>query len=226
MKLNYPIAIVNFKAYTSSIGKNAIELAKLIDTIAKEHGANFAVAVQPSDIYRIKCEVDIPVLSESIDPIDPGSNTGWILPEAVQESGACGTLINHSEKRMKLADIDWLINKCKKLNLIQVVCTNNVPVSVAVAALKPDIVAVEPPELIGTGISVSKAKPEIVTGTVENIRHINKEIRILTGAGISGYEDTCKAIELGTDGVLLASYITKAKDQRKAITEIAKGLLK
>ncbi len=41
---------------------------------------------------------------------------------------------------------------------------------------------------------------------------------------ISGCEDVKKAIELGADGVLLASFITKAKDPEAATREIVDGL--
>jgi len=89
-----------------------------------------------------------------------------------------------------------------------------------VAALGPDYVAVEPPELIGTGIPVSKAKPEVITDTVELVKKVNPEVKVLTGAGISSGEDVKKALELGSVGVLLASGVTKAKDPEKAIRDL------
>jgi triosephosphate isomerase len=107
-----------------------------------------------------------------------------------------------------------------------VVCTNNAGVSVAVAALKPDIVAVEPPELIGTGIPVSKAKPEVVSGTVKLVKKINPETVILCGAGITAGEDVAAALKLGTKGVLVASGIVKAKDPRKVLMEFSEAITK
>jgi triosephosphate isomerase len=89
--------------------------------------------------------------------------------------------------------------------------------------LNPDIVAVEPPELIGSGRSVSKTKPEVVTSTVKLIRDINENVIILCGAGITTGEDARAAIRLGTDGVLLASAFTKAADPAKVLSELASG---
>jgi len=60
---------------------------------------------------------------------------------------------------MKIIDIEKAINIAKRLGLITVVCANDNIVAAAVAKLNPDYVAVEPPELIGTGISVSTARP-------------------------------------------------------------------
>ena len=66
---------------------------------------------------------------------------------------------------------------------MSVACTNNVDTSAAAAILKPDFVAIEPPELIGSGIPVSQAEPEIVEGTVEVIHDISPEVGVLCGAG-------------------------------------------
>ncbi len=98
--------------------------------------------------------------------------------------------------------------------------------SAAAAALKPDMIAVEPPELIGTGIPVSKAKPEVVTGTVEVVKRVNPKVVILCGAGITKGEDVAAALELGTEGVLVASGIVKAKDPHKALLEFAEAIIK
>jgi triosephosphate isomerase len=83
------------------------------------------------------------------------------------------------------------------------------------------MVAIEPPELIGSGRSVSKTKPEVVTSTVELIRNINDDVIILCGAGITTGEDARAAIRLGTDGILLASAFTKAGDPAKVLFELA-----
>ena len=52
------------------------------------------------------------------------------------------------------------------------------------------------------------------------MREINKDVKILCGAGISTGSDVKAALELGTDGVLLASGVVKAKDVEKAIRDL------
>jgi triosephosphate isomerase len=84
-------------------------------------------------------------------------------------------------------------------------------------------VSFEPPELIGTGIAVSKAQPEVVTNTVKLVREVNAEVTILCGAGISHGEDVAVALKLGTQGVLVASAIVKAKDQYSILREFAEA---
>ena len=104
---------------------------------------------------------------------------------------------------------------------MSVVCANNPRISAAVATLEPDIIAIEPPELIGTGIPVSKAQPEVITGTIDLVRKVNRDVVLLCGAGISHGEDVAAALKLGTQGVLVASGIVKAKDPYAVLREFA-----
>jgi triosephosphate isomerase len=204
--------IVNFKTYLESTGQNAISLAKQAEKAAKETGACIVVAPQAVDLQKVSEAVEIPVFAQHIDPIKPGSSTGHVLADAVKEAGAVGTLINHSERQLRLIDIESTIALCREKGLTSCVCANNPSVSAAVAAMNPDITSMEPPELIGSGISVSKAKPEIIFDTVKLVHQINSKMTILCGAGISTAEDVSIALKLGSKGVLVASGIVKAKD--------------
>jgi len=213
--------IVNFKTYLESTGKRAVELAKQAEKASKETGTCIVVVPQFVDLAKIAEAVDIPVFAQHIDPVKPGGFTGHILAESVKETGAVGTLINHSERQLKLSDIDSIIALAKEKGLISCVCANNPSVSAAVAAMKPNITSVEPPELIGSGISVSKAKPEIVTDTVKLVKQVDPKMTILCGAGISTAEDVSIALKLGTRGVLVASGIVKAKDPYSVLRAFA-----
>ena len=213
--------IVNFKTYLESTGKNAVALAKQAERASKETGACIVVAPQAVDLAAVASAVEIPVFAQHIDPIKPGSSTGHVLAEAVKEAGAMGTLINHSERQLRLIDIDATIALAKERGLVSCVCANNPQVSAAVAAMHPDITSVEPPELIGSGISVSKSKPEIVTDTVKLVHSVDSKATILCGAGISTAEDVAIALKLGTRGVLVASGIVKAKDPYSVLRSFA-----
>jgi triosephosphate isomerase len=220
-KLQTPIIIVNFKTYLEATGQKAVKLAKQAEKVSKETGTSIVVAPQFADIARVAEAVEIPVFAQHIDPIKPGSCTGHVLADSITEAGAVGTLINHYEKQLKLVNIDTEIRLTQEKNLISCVCANNPSVSAAVAALKPDIVSIEPPELIGTGVAVSKAQPEVVTNTVKLVREVNTRVTILCGAGISHGEDVAVALKLETQGVLVASAIVKAKDPYSILREFA-----
>ncbi len=222
-EIKFPLILINFKTYSQAVGQKAVELSKVAESVSKETGITIAVAPQFTDLYRVAQEVEIPVFAQHVDPISPGAHTGHILPEAVKEAGAVGTLLNHSERRLRLDIIDEAIKRAHEVGLKVIVCANVPSVSAAVAALGPDMIAIEPPELIGTGIAVSKAKPEVVTGTLDAVRRVNPEIPVLCGAGITTGEDVEAALRLGTKGVLLASGVVKAKDWRKAIMDLAEA---
>lgn len=222
-KLQTPLIIVNFKTYLEATGKKAVELAKKAEKVSLETKVSIGVAPQFTDIATVAETINIPVFAQHTDPIQPGSHTGHVLAEAVKETGATGTLINHSERQLKLSDIDAIIKIVREKGLVSVVCANNPTISAAVATLKPDVLAIEPPELIGTGIPVSKAKPTVITNTARLVREINRKVVILCGAGISHGEDVAAALRLGTRGVLVASGIVKAKDQYTVLREFAEA---
>lgn len=222
--LETPVIVLNVKTYREATGQKALEIAKLMDKISKELDASMAISVQAVDIKTCSDNITIPVWAEHIDPIKPGSHTGWALPEAIKSAGAVGTLINHSEHRLILADIDVCIKRAKELGLDHIVCSNNVETSKAIAAFSPNFVAVEPPELIGGDISVTTADPDIVSESVSAVKKVDKNVKVLCGAGVKNGNDVAKAIELGSDGVLLASGIVKAKDKDAVIRDLAKGL--
>jgi len=225
-KFEAPMIIVNFKTYSEATGRRAVDLAKKAEKVSSETKVSIVVAPQFADIAVVAKTVKIPVFAQHVDPIKPGSYTGHVLAESLKEAGATGTLINHSEMQLKLSDINEVIRITRKNGLLSVVCANNPSISAAVATLKPDIMAIEPPELIGTGIPVSKAKPEVVTGTISLVREVNSEVTILCGAGISRGEDVAAALKLGTQGVLVASGIVKAKDPYSVLREFAEATKK
>ena len=222
--MNTPIVILNYKTYLESSGENALELARALKSASEESGITMVAAPQAADIYRIQDQISLPIFAQHIDPITPGGHTGSNLIETLIEAGISGSLINHSENRMKLADIDEVIQLFKQNDIESCVCTNNIATSKAIATFSPDAVAVEPPELIGTGIPVSQAQPEVVEDSVKGVKSINKKIKVLCGAGISTGDDMKAAMDLGADGVLLASGIVKAENPKEALLDLVSKL--
>lgn len=220
-KVELPVIAVNFKTYPQATGEKAVLLAQTCEKVSNEYGVSVVVCPQVPDLYRVSKAVEIPVFSQHMDPGEPGRFTGHAIGETLVEAGCSGTLLNHSEHRMQLADIEASVRRAEKMQLYSLVCTNNPLVSVAAASLKPDAIAVEPPELIGTGISVSQSQPEVISGTVDIIRTVNRDVTILCGAGISTGQDVEAAIKLGSQGVLLASAVAKSEKPE----QVLKGLI-
>ena len=218
--------MVNFKTYPEASGQRSVELSQICGKVAEETGASIVVAPPLMDLALVARSVDIPVFAQHLDSVVSGSTTGHLTVENAKASGADGTLVNHSERRLRIAEIHEVIDRCRSAGLTTIVCTNNLAVSKASAAMEPDFVAIEPPELIGGDVSVTSANPRIVSDTVRAIRHIGNEVQVLCGAGVKNGRDVSKAVELGTDGVLLASGVVKSKDPRATLMDLVGGLRK
>jgi triosephosphate isomerase len=167
----------------------------------------------------------IPILAQHVDNANVGSTTGFVIPEIIKKSNVKGALINHSEHRISSSDIQQLILRLKKLKMISVVCVKNVAEASKYSKFNPDYIAIEPPELIGSGKAISKERPELITRAVSVIKNTKTQTKLLCGAGIISGEDVKKAIELGSRGILVASGIVKAKNWDKIIEEFAKAMV-
>jgi triosephosphate isomerase len=206
------------------MGPAAMELAKICDETARRTGASIVICPPATDLFCIQKEVGIPVWAQAADPVEPGSRTGHVTLEMLQNAGAEGLLINHSERRLEMTDIGWLVAKAGKLNMDSCVCTADAAVSKACAAFGPDFIAVEPPELIGGDISVTTSNPDVVRKSVEEVRKVDPNVKVLCGAGVKTGKDVSKALELGAHGVLLASGVVKAKDKRATLMDLVGGM--
>ena len=214
-----PFLLINFKTYLEATGKKAVELARKLEIVGEDTGVRVGVAPQFCDIAQVASQVRMAVFAQHIDPIGPGAFTGHVLAESVSAAGASGTLINHSERTLKLHDIVKSVELAREAGLTSVVCAGTAKLGAAVALSEPDMVAIEPPELIGSGRAVSKERPEVITESVHRIRSVNGGVGILCGAGITTGEDVAAALRLGTQGVLVASGVVKAAKPEDILRE-------
>lgn len=219
--LKFPILITNFKTYQSATGIEALKLAKIHEEVAVEFGVNFAVSPQVVDIWMIASQINIPVLSHHFDAITHGQFTGHILPEALKMAGADGSLLNHAEKKIPFAQIAESLVRASAVGLFTVVCAKDLDEAKRIAELKPDAVALEPPELIGGDVSVSTASPDIIKEAVKVVG----DVPLIVGAGVKTGKDVEIALELGAKGILVASGVTKAHEPKKVLEEFARALL-
>lgn len=217
-----PIIVLNLKVYGGSTGEKGVKLCEIASEVSLLTGVRIIVAPQMLDL-RDAVKAGVEVFAQHVDPNEPGAHTGTVTLEAVKEAGCRGTIVNHSEHKIPMEDIRKIVEMARNFGLETLVCAASPRESASVAALKPGYVAVEPPELIGTGISISTAKPEVITDTIKVVKEIG-DIPVLCGAGVSNAEDIRKAIELGAEGVLLASAFVKAEDPKALLTEMANAV--
>lgn len=215
--------IINYKNYEEIAGLKAAKLAQVAQKIARKYKMKIAIA-PPQHLLGIKYSG--PVLAQHTDNAKTGSTTGFVIPELLKQSKISGSLINHSEHRISPQDISELVMRFKQLKMISVVCVQDVSEAAKYAKLNPDYIAIEPPELIGSGKAVSTERPELITEAVDAVKNAKNNTKLLCGAGIVSGSDVRKAIELGSKGILVASGIVKAKNWNQIVDEFAKGMLK
>ncbi len=223
MKIKLPVLIINLKEYEEVLGERAIKFAKIAKKLSKKFNISILIAPPPPLLDEV-AKITL-TISQHIDPYEPGAHTGALLAKEVKVLGGIGSLINHSEKRITFEEIKKCIKLCKKYKLISIVCSKDIREAKKIAKLKPDFIAIEPPELIGGEVSISTAKPQIIEKTVKAVKKISKNTVVLCGAGIKSKEDVKKAMELGAKGILVASGVVKSKNIEKSMKELIKGML-
>jgi len=220
MEFKSPILVTNFKAYKEATGVNAVELAKTHELVANELGVNLAISGQAMDLQMLAASVSLPVLAQHVDGCGYGAYTGTVPVEIAHTMGVDGSLLNHSERRISDTQIQSAIDDMKRLGMISIVCAESIEEAHRFVEMGADFVAIEPPELIGGNVSVSSARPELISEAVEKIGSHN----VLIGAGIKTGEDVRKAMELGAGGVLVASGVVCAENPMAALRDLCAGL--
>jgi triosephosphate isomerase len=213
--------IINFKNYEEISADGAIRLGETAHKVAEEIQVEIILAPPHPVLALIAKEVEIPVICQHVDDEKMGPSTGFTVPEIAKSYGAIGSLINHSEHRIEMNSIASLVKRLRRLGMVSIVCAQEPQEVVEISTFEPDFIAIEPPELIGSGKAVSKENPTVITKSIEGA---GSRSRIICGAGISDKEDVSKAIELGSQGILVASGVIKATSWDKKITELASGM--
>jgi len=217
------VFIINCKNYEEISGDKIIKFVKIIEEISKKSKVKIAIA-PPQHLIGVVANSSIPILAQHVDNEKIGSTTGFVIPELLKKSKVSGSLINHSEHRISEKDIIHLVSKLRELKMISVVCVKDIVEVKKYAKINPDYIAIEPPELIGSGKAISNERPELITKAVDVIKSEKSKTRLLCGAGIVSGNDVKRALELGSRGILVASGIIKAKNWSKIISEFSKAM--
>ena len=216
--------VINCKNYEEISGDKIIKFVKTAEKISKKFKIKIAIC-PPQHLIGVVATSSIPIFAQHVDNSKVGSTTGFVIPELLKKSKVNGSLINHSEHRSTSKEIQKLVLKLKDLKMTSIVCVKDVAEAKKYAKLNPDYIAIEPPELIGSGKAVSTERPELITEATIAVKSAQNNTKLLCGAGIVSGKDVLKAVELGSKGILVASGIIKAKNWDKIISEFAKALV-
>lgn len=212
---------VNLKTYKEGTGEKAVRLAGIcqeVESASRRTKIKIIPVVQVVDLYRIKHQFPkIEVWIQHLDPFPPGKYTGWINFEAIKEAGASGTVLNHSEHRIPPGTVRQVIKKVKDFKTL--VCCKSTGQAERLAKFKPDFLAYEPPELIGSREkSVASEKPEAIGNLVKMVT-----IPLIVGAGIHSRKDVEISLKMGAKGILVATDVVLAKNPKRELEDLAKG---
>jgi triosephosphate isomerase len=221
--------VINTKNYLEASGKNLERLAGCVKKAGENYRlAKIFLAVPAFDLGYLHVKYPgVNLLAQHLDDSRAGSSTGYLVSEIAKIAGARGSIINHSEHRIPRESIEALVRKLRELGLSSIVCARDETEVSTYAQFLPDFIAIEPPELIGTGNAISKASPQIITrsrNALTNARPPESKTRLLCGAGIVSGVDAQRAIELGAEGILIASGVVLSNDWNQKIKELIAGL--
>ena len=216
--------ILNFKNYLEGAGNNSKQIAKLVSELCYKYDVNYFLASPQQSLAMLSQEMNLTIISQHLDNVPTGPTTGFCVPEIAKSYGIKGSLINHSEHRITKSDIKDLVKKLKNLKMISIVCAKDSEEVAEFSQFYPNFIAIEPPELIGTGKAVSDEKPEIVINAINEVRKVSDSIKLLCGAGITNRKDVLKACELGADGILVASGVIKSQNWKATLSDLIEPL--
>ena len=217
--MSKPLILINFKVYKEAVANKGLELAR---RIAKVKKPKYQIVISPTllSMKEINDKVNISVFSQHCSHASLGASTGRVTADELKRIGVKGTILNHSERKIPLKYLKEIIDVCKKKKLITVVCASTLSEIKKIANFKPDYIAYEPKELIGTNISVTESKPDLIVKAVEVVKQLSRKTQLLCGAGIHSKEDIGQALLLGAKGVLIAHATVQAKDPKKFLEEM------
>jgi len=215
-KINAPFFEIGPKAYL--YGEGMLALALEIDKAAVKYDVDIIVTPQYTDIRLLAERTKrIHVYAQHMDSLPVGRGLGSVLPEAVKAAGAVGVMLNHAEKKLSLEEIEKTIIRADEVGLATIVCADTLEEITAIAKMNPNLIVAEPTALIGSGVA---SDLDYVKSTIEAVRAINPDIKVLQGAGISTGKDVRNVILAGAEATGCTSGIIRAADPFAMVDEM------
>lgn len=203
--------VINLKNYR--LGNDVLDLVQKIRLYCNKA----MVAVPAADMKDVVKSTTLQVWAQHVDYREPGRSTGYVIPESLMNVGAVGSLLNHSEHKVSMADIRKTVKRCNELGLKLIVCVGTLKQAQQIKKLNPYAIAFEDKKLIATGKSITDYKANEVRKFAELFKET--DIIPLCGAGITSGQDVATAIVLGCKGVLVSSAVANSENPEKFLKE-------
>lgn len=215
-RLNSPFFEIGPKNYL--VGEEVINLARIADEAAKKYDINVIFTTPYADIRAVaQATKNLYVFAPHMDYAPIGRGLANVLPESIKAAGAVGAMLNHSERPLEVSELCKTVARARELELMTIVCADTIAEAKAVASTGPDMMVVEPVDLIGTGQACDLT---YVKASIDAVRSVDSEIGVLVGGGVSGGKDVYDIIMAGADATGSSSGIAKAKDPGAMVQEM------
>jgi triosephosphate isomerase len=222
LKIEPPFFEIGPKAYL--YGQALLKLAQHADSLSVKYNVRIIITPQYVDISMLAHETEhILVFAQHMDSLNVGRGVGSVLPEAIKEAGALGTLLNHAEKKLTLTEIEHAVQRADRVGLATMVCADNAEEAVEVARRGPNIILAEAPNLIEAGKRAMGDQLEI-NQVNQRIWEINPDILVLHGGGISTGEDVYNIVKWGAQATGSTSGVILAEDPFKRLEEMISAM--
>lgn len=216
------VVAINYKNYKSGVGKRGIGLARKIGLLSRKF-KNYEFILCPGylDLVCVKNVVrkyGVRVFAQHLDPIEPGKNTGFVSPYEIFSYHIDGVVLNHAEHKLRFDVLKKSVLFARKYRLKILLCADNLAEAKRLIGLKPDYLALEPPELIGGNKSLALVNPRIVERIYRSLNP--KRTKILLGAGVKRREDLVVAKKAKLNGIFISSLVMNSKKPIKDLKKI------
>jgi triosephosphate isomerase (TIM) len=173
------------------------------------------LAVVDQEIDQLTLPIDLGV--QDLSSFPPGSYTGAIAAESIEEFGVTYAILGHSERRRYFhetsAEVANKVEQAIEAGLRPIVCVDEEYAESQAAAIKSEylsqcIVAYEPLEAIGSGLSQPAAEAELV---IAGLRSLFPQASIIYGGSVSAgnvgeYTAICAGVLVGTHSLAASDF--------------------
>ena len=175
-----------------------------------DHGVTVLLTVPTALIAPVHdLGARVRVLAQGMHVDESGPSMNRVTAESLADAGAWGVMLNHDADPLDADRLAAALRRAREVGLVTVVCAGTTDDAVRFAGLGPDVVLLEPAQLIGT--DASSARPWI-PGATEAVHRAGAGVLVMHAGGISAPDVARAVMAAGADGTGSTSGVLSAPD--------------